>query len=158
MAVPCGVAALNLRHERAVLIAARQDDPVTRTVAEWTTYDGWQGHCEVATPAEAVALCAKVESRVGAGRVLVGFTAPNGHFFGIALGHQDSSVMYWESAEPPYFQCRGNGTGEPLDFAYDGQHTEVPATSLISREVALKALSQFVQTGQRPDGLDWQET
>ena len=131
---------------------------MTSTVAQWTTYDGWHGQRKVTTPADAVGLCAEIESHSGAGRVLVGFTATNGHFFAIALGHPQSSVMYGESAEPPYFQSHGSMSGEPLDFAYDGQHTEVPADSLVSREAAFDALSQFVQTGLRPVAMDWRET
>lgn len=95
-----------------------------------------------------------------AGRVLIRFTAPSGHFFAVGLGHERSCVMCWESVDPPYFQSRGPlDPGEPLDFAYDGQHTEVPATSLVSRDAYPRALAEFVETGTQrtlsaavPDG------
>jgi hypothetical protein len=94
-------------------------------VAEWGTYDGWRGRREVTPADEALNVCAEVEAHEGAGRVLVGFTAPSGHFFAVGLGHEHSCVMYWESVDPPYFQSRGPlGLGQPIDFAYDGQHTE----------------------------------
>lgn len=132
---------------------------VTLTMVEWGTYDGWRGRRAVASADEALTVCAEVESYAGAGRVLVGLTAPNGHFFALGLGHERSCAMYWESTEPPYFQSRGTlDAGEPIDFAYDGQHTEVPATALISREAALRALTEFVETGRRPESVEWEET
>ena len=128
------------------------------TVAEWGTYGGWQGKREVASATDALQVCAEVESQADAGRVLVGFTAPSGYFFSVGLGHERSCLMYWESVDPPYFQSRGIDQGEPLDFAYDGHYTEVPATSLISRDAALQALTEFVETGRRPESVEWEET
>jgi len=129
-------------------------------VAEWGAYGGWRGKREVASGEEALNLCAEIETHADAGRLLVGFTAATGHFFAIALGHEHSCVMYWESVDPPYFQSRGSldQGADPLDFAYEGQHTELPATSLIGRDVALRALVEFVDTGGMPDHLEWQET
>jgi hypothetical protein len=92
-----------------------------------------------------------VRAQADAGRALVGFTAPSGDFFAVGLGHERSCLMYWASAERPYLQIRGIDQGKPLDFAYDGQHTEVPATSLIIRDAALRALTEFVETGHRPE-------
>jgi hypothetical protein len=123
---------------------------MTITVAEWGTYGGWHGKRDVASATEALDVCAEVESRSGAGRVLVGFTAPSGHFFAVGLGHERSCLMYWESVDPPYFQSRGIDEGEPLDFAYDGQHTEVLATSLISRDAALPGAGGVCRDGQTP--------
>lgn len=128
------------------------------TTAAWGTYGGWDGKRDVVSAAEALGVCADIESRPGVGRVLVGFTATTGHFFALGLGHERSCLMYWESVDPPYFQSRGIDEGEPLDFAYDGQHTEVPATSLISRDAALRALEEFVETGQRPHSVEWDQT
>ena len=132
---------------------------MTTTEAEWGTYGGWVGKREVATSSDVLSICAEVESHPNAGRVLLGFTAPSGHFFAIGLGHDHSCVMYSESVDPPYFQSRGLLDGaEPIDFAYNGHHTEVPATSLISREAAFRALVEFVETGGRPESADWEET
>lgn len=47
---------------------------------------------------------------------------------------------------------------DPIDFAYDGQHTEFPGTVRISRDSALRALSEFMETGSRPECIDWEET
>jgi hypothetical protein len=56
--------------------------------------------------------------------VLVGFTTVSGHFFAVGLGAADSCVMFWESADPPYFQSKGpRAVEERIDFAYGGQHT-----------------------------------
>jgi len=52
---------------------------VAITVAEWGTYGGWHGKREVASAADALGVCAEVESQADAGRVLVGFTAATGH-------------------------------------------------------------------------------
>jgi hypothetical protein len=128
------------------------------TVAEWRTYGGWHGNREVTSAADAREVCTEIESHADAGRVLVGFAAPSGDFFALGLGHERSCLMYWASAERPYLQSRGIDQGKPLDFAYDGQHTEVPAPSLISRDAALRALTEFVETGHRPESVDWQET
>lgn len=128
------------------------------TVAEWRTYGDWHGRREVVSATDALDVCSEVESHDDAGRVLVGFTAPSGHFFAVGLGHERCCVHYWDSADPPYFQSRGIDQGEPLDFAYDGQHTEVPATSLISRDAALPALAEFIETGRRPESVEWEET
>ena len=131
---------------------------MTITVAEWRTYGGWHGKREVASATEALDVCTEVESHEHSGRVLVGFTAPSGHFFAVGLGHERSCATYWDSADPPYFHSWGNEHGEPVDFAYDGQHTEVPANSLVSRDAALRALAEFIETGRRPESMEWQET
>jgi hypothetical protein len=48
--------------------------------------------------------------------------------------------MYWESADPPYFQSVGTlAPDDQIDFAYDGQHTEFPGTVRISRDSAFQA-------------------
>lgn len=127
-------------------------------VAEWGTYGGWHETREVSTAADALALCAEIESRAEVGRVLLGLTSANGYFFGVLLGYERSSVMCWESADPPYFLSRGTDSGDPLDYAYQGQHSEVPATSLIGRDAALRALAEFVATGERPESVGWDET
>jgi hypothetical protein len=79
-----------------------------------------------------------------------------------------SSQSHWEptaralcigkSVDPPYFQSLGTSDGDPLDFAYDGHYTEVPATSLIDRDAALRALAEFVETDRRPESVEWLET
>ncbi|NYG59584.1 hypothetical protein BJ980_002507 [Nocardioides daedukensis] len=67
--------------------------------------------------------------------------------------------MFWESAEPPYFQSRGTGSAdERIDFAYDGQETELPSSVLIGRELAVAALMEFADSGRRPDCVAWDET
>jgi hypothetical protein len=91
--------------------------------------------------------------------VLVGFTSESGHFFAVGLGSDESCAMYWESADPPYFQSVGTLTADDrIDCAYDGQHTEFPGTVRISRDSAFQALSEFIETGLRPACINWEET
>lgn len=126
--------------------------------AEWGTYGGWHGFKRVHSVEAALSLCSQIEAHEEAGRVLVGFTTDSGHFFAIGLGAEDSCAMYWESVDPPYFQSRGSRTSEGIDFAYDGQHTELPGSVRISRHSALQALAEFMTTGQRPQCIEWEQT
>ena len=67
--------------------------------------------------------------------------------------------MYWESVDPPYFQSVGTlAPDDRIHFAYDGQHTEFPGTVRISRESALQALSEFMESGLRPHCIAWEQT
>lgn len=131
---------------------------VTAT-AQWGTYGGWRGQRVVTHPQEALDLCAEIEASEGSGRVLAGFTSEAGHFFAVGLGSDESCALYWESVDPPYFQSVGTrAPDDPIDFAYDGQHTELPGTVRISRDSALRALCEFVGTGMRPECIVWEET
>ena len=108
---------------------------------------------------EARELCAQVEDHEPLGRRLVGFTTAAGHFFAIGLGAADSCALFWESADPPYFQSKGaRASEERIDFAYGGQPTELPGTVRISREDAFAGLDEFMKTGRRPRCIDWEET
>ena len=127
--------------------------------AEWGTYGGWHGERVVMGAQEALDLCADIEARQGFGRVLVGFTSASGHFLAVGLGADDSCVVYWESVDPPYFQSLGTtAPDDRIDFAYDGQQTELPGTVRIGRENALQALSEFMETGLRPGCIGWEAT
>lgn len=136
-----------------------KDDLMVRATAEWGTYGGWRGRRVVTDARQALELCAEIAATTGSGRVLVGFTAASGQFFAVGLGFEDSCAMYWESADPPYFQSVGAlAPEERIDFAYDGQHTELPGTVRISGAMALEALSEFMTTGVRPECIDWEQT
>jgi len=131
---------------------------VTAT-AEWGTYGGWRDRRVVTGARQALELCAEITATPGSGRVLVGFTADSGQFFAVGLGSEDSCAMYWESEDPPYFQSVGAvAPDERIDFAYDGQHTELPGTVRISGDMALEALSEFMATGVRPGCIEWEQT
>jgi len=130
---------------------------VTAT-ADWGAYDGWCGEREVTTAPEARALCDEIEEHKPPTRMLVGFTTDSGHFF-VGLGAADSCAMFWESADPPYFQSKGtHAVEERIDFAYGGQETELPGTVRISRESAFAGLEEFIETGRRPACIEWEET
>lgn len=130
-----------------------------QVVAEWGSYDGRSGRRAVSDPVEAEHLCREVEDLPGVGRVLLGFTAATGHYFGIGLGSDDSCATYWASADPPYFQSVGERPeGEVIDCAYEGEHTEFPGTMRIKRPDAFAALREFIRTGDRPTCVAWEET
>lgn len=128
--------------------------------AEWGTYSDWTGEQDVADARDALRLCTHIESAdPNTGRLLVGFTNRLGHFFALGLGCEDSCAMYRESADPPYFQSKGSrDASERIDYAYAGQFTELPGTVRISREAAFEALKDFMETGQRPERIEWEET
>jgi hypothetical protein len=127
--------------------------------ADWGAYDGWHGSREVSGATEALALCHEIEAREPRSRMLLGFTRAAGHYFSLGLGAEDSCVMFWESADPPYFQSRGDRPEVDLiDFAYAGHHTEISGTARIDRDSAFAALAEFMETGRRPKCIAWQET
>lgn len=147
------------RQIRAFRVCSRQHGLMVVAIADWGTYDGWYGEREVTTVQQARELCALIEGHEPRGRRLVGFTTSAGHFFAVGLGAGDSCAMYWESAEPPYFQSKGTRAAEErIDFAYGGQHTELPGTVRISRDSAFGGLDEFIETGSRPKCIDWEET
>ena len=121
-------------------------------------YAGWSGTRRLGGAQEARQLCEEIEAQ-DAGRLLVGFTATNGHFFALGLGAAESCAMYWESVDPPYFQSVGDrGVADPIAFAYDGHDTELPGTVRISRDSAFRALAEFLATSGRPKCIEWEET
>ena len=127
--------------------------------AEWGTYSGCHGQREISTAQQSLGLCAEIEARQDAGPVIIGFTSPSGAFFAIGLGGELSCATYQDGLDPPYFQSLGtHGPDDLIDFAYHGQHTEFPGTVRISRESALLALAEFMDTGQRPTCIEWEET
>jgi hypothetical protein len=65
----------------------------------------------------------------------------------------------WRRAAPPRRLGRATrAQDDPIDCAYDGQHTEFPGTVRICRDSALQALSEFMGTGVRPECIGWEET
>lgn len=152
-------AAHAVRHERALDEAKVQHDFMVSASADWGAYDGLHGKREVTSAAEALALCREIEDREPGIRMLVGFTTATGTFFALGLGDTDSCATFCESADPPYFQSKGSrGADEVLDLAYGGQHTELPGTVRINRDAAFAALAEFMETGHRPECIEWEET
>jgi hypothetical protein len=147
------------RGMRAFVSSLLEDGVMVTATAEWVTYGGWQGERVVTDPQEALDLCAEIEANENSGRVLVGFTSAVGHFFAVGLGFEESCAMYREFVDPPYFQSVGPlAPDDRIDFAYDGQHTEFPGTVRIRKDSALQALSEFIETGLRPDCIEWEQT
>lgn len=127
--------------------------------AQWGSYAGTPQSRDVTGADEAVALCREIETETGSGRLLVGFTEPNGHYLGIGLGADRSVLVYWDSLDPPYYQTSGDPDADGgLDFSLDGHHTEMAASALIDRAHAFAALAEFMQTGDQPTGVTWVET
>jgi hypothetical protein len=132
---------------------------VVDATAEWHAYSGWNGTRVVGNSQAAVALCEEIEAHDEAGRLLVGFTSVSGRYLAIGLGADASCAVYWESADPPYFQSRGDSPADRLvDFAHSGQHTELPGTVRIPRSDALLALAEFMVSDTLPKCITWEET
>lgn len=128
-------------------------------MADWGAYEGWHGERKVRTAQEARALCGEIEAHEPPSRMLVGFTTALGQFFAVGLGAPDSCAMFWEPADPPYSQSKGpHPTEERTAFSYGGQHTELPGTVRITRELAFTALDECIETGRRPECIEWEET
>lgn len=128
--------------------------------AEWDDRGRTRSRQTVDGPAEALRLCEEIEAR-GVDHVLVSFTTPRGVFFAIGLGGRDSCALYWESADPPYFQSHGGQAtpdGRVVTYLYGGQPTEIPASASIPLWEAKTALKEFMTTGRRPEAISWDET
>ncbi len=108
---------------------------------------------------EALRLCEQIE-QIGVEHLLVSFTSQQGTFFAVGLGAADSCAVFWESADPPYFQSRGDmsSEGPPVTYWYGGQPSQMPASVRIPRSDALDALAEFMSTGRRPECVEWDET
>jgi len=125
--------------------------------AEWDAPTGRQVRTIVG-PDAAVELCAEIEAQ-GADHLLVSFTTPTGVFLAIGLGAPDSCVVYWESADPPYFQSRGAATDpSAVTYYFGGQASELPCSVRIDRESAFWALAEYMRTGRRPQTISWDVT
>lgn len=79
----------------------------------------------------------------------------------LALGvGADISVITWtdeDDKELPYLISHGASQDgeEDLEFYY-GQWSEFEPLAAVPVEVARKAAREFLQTGARPDSVDWQ--
>ena len=92
-------------------------------------------------------------------RVIAEIVAPDGARLGIGLGGTRSVLVFNPSPQPPYFMSRGDtaSTDEGPVFYLHGHWTEFPASALVPRAEAREAARRFVQTGDRPDNVSWQE-
>lgn len=95
-------------------------------------------------------------------RHLVELQAENGNTLSIALGGEDTVLVFGcPENDPPYFTCRGvEGTLHPVLVCYSlgTHHTEVPRWFVIPLEQGMRGVKAFAATGERPSEGTWQES
>jgi hypothetical protein len=95
-------------------------------------------------------------------RHLVEFRAENGNTLSIALGGEETVVIFGcPHNDPPYYTLRGTDT--TLDPLFDchsfGQHVvELPRWFVIPIEEGKRAIRAFAASGERPQWGSWDET
>lgn len=87
--------------------------------------------------------------------------SPAGDCLSIGVG-RDESVLGWTGAslDPPYFASKGTiESVEPVVmFFAEGDHwTEFPRHEAILWARAVEGVRRFLETGELPDNVDWQE-
>jgi hypothetical protein len=115
-------------HSAAPEGGRRKAQHVLAVDADWDGPTG-SGSRTVVGPDEALELCAQIEGK-RVDHLLVSFSSPSGLFFAIGLGAPDSCAVYWESADPPYFQSHGAARDlGSVTYWYGGQDTAMPGSA-----------------------------
>jgi hypothetical protein len=93
--------------------------------------------------------------------VIVDIEHPSGDVLGVALGGAESALFYSQLPAGDAYTSVGDGEreGPSVDFAWNGEITEVLPRMLIPLEQARAAVAEFVTTGRIPTkvkmGHDW---
>jgi len=92
---------------------------------------------------------------------IVSIEAENGNTLGIVVGGPESSLSFsYGHLNPPYYASKGPGQGvEPVltCFLALEHHTEFPRGSVIPKQQALRAATEFVASPERPKSVEWVE-
>jgi hypothetical protein len=114
----------------------------------------------VASPDEAIDLLRRLHQQASEeAPLLVAITSPDGADLTLGVG-RDVSVCGGTSAggDPPYFASRGiQEDGPDLVFFYLGEWTDFPASFGVPIEEAFNTARQFIESGERPRTIRWQE-
>ena len=90
---------------------------------------------------------------------LINLSGPYGRSLSIGIGSEESVASWHETLNPPYFASKGSSEeAEPvLVLFYGGHWSECPRRHVVGRDAALEAAGIFVETGVRPDNIEWVE-
>ena len=92
---------------------------------------------------------------------LVSLRAENGDTLMIAVGGEDTVLGFdYGHGEPPYYASRGVSLDiEPLLTCYISlqHHTEFPRKYVIPTALGRSAAREFLQSGERPKCVEWDE-
>lgn len=82
-----------------------------------------------------------------------------GRAFAVGAGRSDTVLTFQASADPPYFVSRGNSrpSTEEIWFLYAGENTPYPGSQAVPIEIGVTSLAYFLDTGDRPQGIDWEQ-
>ena len=76
----------------------------------------------------------------------------------IAVGHEETVLTFEECSTPPYHISIGNParSGTSPMFIHGGQGIDHLAKNLVPWSAGLRALVEFLTTGERPGAVDWE--
>jgi hypothetical protein len=82
---------------------------------------------------------------------------PNGAVLSIGLGRDRSVLNHSASPDPPYYtshdpEAEAGGTAV---FFFYGHESEFPADAAVPIADARDAAREFLQTGERPENIEW---
>jgi immunity protein Imm1 of predicted polymorphic toxin system len=88
--------------------------------------------------------------------------APNGNSISLVVGELETVLGFtYAHNNPPYYVSKGIAEGiEPVLTAYVAlsHHTEFPRRSVIPWADGIRALHEFVESGELPAAIEWEET
>ncbi len=100
----------------------------------------------------------RIEHEIARGE-LIALLGPYGRSLSIGIGSKDSVASWQEEVDPPYFASKGPSDDEEpvLVLIYGGHWSEFARRHVIDRDSAVEAAKRYVQTGARPDNIEWVE-
>jgi immunity protein Imm1 of predicted polymorphic toxin system len=88
--------------------------------------------------------------------------APNGNSISLVVGDVETVLGFtYAHNDPPYYMSKGATEGvEPVLTAYVASlhHTEFPRRSVIPLADGMRAIHEFVVSGELPTAIEWEET
>lgn len=82
-----------------------------------------------------------------------------GRSLAIGVGGGMSVVVWHDDNDPDNgdLLSLGNSPIEEVSFYYGNQYSFFPGSALVTNEDARRAMKEFIQSGQRPSNIRWQE-
>ncbi|HEX4212306.1 MAG TPA: Imm1 family immunity protein [Candidatus Dormibacteraeota bacterium] len=119
----------------------------------------WDGKSEVvADEGELFALLDRISRESREAPLLVDLVSPDGAVLSIGVGAPVTVLSFSQSPDGPYYSSRGQvEADEPsVWFSYNGAPTEFQRHKAIDADLAMRAASAFLSTGQRSSLVDWE--
>jgi Immunity protein Imm1 len=90
--------------------------------------------------------------------LVAGIQQPDGRALSIGLGRDRSVLNYMASLDPPYYTSHDpevDDNGDWVVFYYYGHWSEYPEDAAVPMDDAREAAHRFLETGERPENIDW---